>query len=267
MDSKPSSRPVALITGASSGIGAALAKEYASRGHDLVILARRQHRLEEVAAACRSGSCRVEIVVGDAETESERAVETALRVFGRLDVAIANAGGGVARGTAESLEFEDYARQVRIGIYAVVRLYLAAVKPLRENKGRFAITNSIAGYIAPVGIAPYAMIKAATRAFGNSVRNELRGDYPSITLIYPGYVDTEAGRVDRKGNYDPTVVPELPEHLMMKAEVAAKIIADGIEHRKRDLAFPMHAKMIIWIERFFPRFMGWLLSRMREALK
>jgi short-subunit dehydrogenase len=265
MESNTTSRPVALITGASSGIGAALAKEYARRGYDLVILARRAERLEEVARQCRSETCKVEIVVGDAETEAERAVEAALRVFGRLDVAIANAGGGAARGPAESLEMEDYDKQLRLGIYAVVRLFRAAAKPLREREGRFAIINSIAGYIAPPGIANYAMAKAASRAFGNSVRNELRGGYPSITIAYPGYVDTEIWQVDKKGNFDPNLKPELPKNIMMTPEAAAKAIAHGVERRKGDLAFPLHAKMIIGLERYFPRLTAWILSRQPGA--
>src|SRR3989344_6457505 len=138
-------KAVVFITGASAGIGAALARDYAARGADLVLCARREDRLQQIAEECKkiSPSCNVltlRVDVTSAE-DLKLAVETCVRQFGKLDTAIANAGFGVT-GKFEKLNIEDYRRQFETNVFAVLNTAYAVLPELKKVKGRFAVIGS-----------------------------------------------------------------------------------------------------------------------------
>ncbi len=180
---------VFLITGASSGIGAATARAAAAEGFRLVLAARSVDRLEELASDL-GGSERALVVECDV-TEWERQeamVAAALDAFGRIDVAFANAGFGAARGfLAESVE--HWRSMVLTNVYGAALTIRATMPSLKESRGHLLLTGSVAGRRALPG-SLYSATKWAVTAMGESARQELDGTGVRVTLIEPGMVDT-----------------------------------------------------------------------------
>jgi short-subunit dehydrogenase len=260
--------PVVFITGASSGIGEALAFEYAKRGADLVLLARREDRLRAVAARVEALGGRALGVLGDVTRDDDlrAAVEQALARFGRLDIAIANAGFGVA-GRVEQLSVDDYRRQFDTNVLGVIRTVHATLDALKRTRGRLVILGSVAGYVAAPGMSPYAMSKFAVRAFAHSLRDEIRGDGVSVTLVTPGFVDSEIRRVDRRGVYREEAPDPVPAWLRMPTAKAARFIARAIDARRGEVIVTAHGKAMVFLIRHAPRLMQALTRRLTGRVR
>lgn len=242
--------PVVLITGASSGIGEALALEYARRGADLVLLARRAERLGRVAEQVRAYGHNVLTLPCDVTHEDAvgAAVASAEREFGRIDTVIANAGFGVS-GRFEQLSVEDYRRQFETNVFGVIRTARATLGALKQTRGRLAVLGSVAGYIAAPGMSPYAMSKFAVRAFAESVREELRPHGVSLTLISPGFVHSEIRRLDRDGVFSADKPDPVPSWLVVRADVAARQMIRAIERRRPEVVVTGHGKLMVQLAR------------------
>jgi short-subunit dehydrogenase len=247
---------VVLITGASSGIGEALAREYAARGADLVLLGRRIDRLEALKKTLAALGARVLTAGCDVTSNGDLrdCVESALRTFGRLDVVYANAGIGIS-GRFHQLTLDDYRRQFETNVFGVIRTALATVPALKESVGRLALLGSVAGHVAAPGMSPYAMSKFAVRAFANSIREELRPSGVSVTLISPGFVDSEIRRTDRAGVFQPDLPEPVPSWLRMPADKAARQIARAVDRRRDEVVITLHGKLMVFLERHAPRLM------------
>jgi NADP-dependent 3-hydroxy acid dehydrogenase YdfG len=180
---------VFLITGASSGIGAATARQAAEAGFRLVLAARSLDRLTELADSVggRERALVVECDVTEWE-QQEAMVAAALDAFGRIDVAFANAGFGAARGfLAESVE--HWRSMVLTNVYGAALTIRATMPALKESRGHLLLTGSVAGRRALPG-SLYSATKWAVTAMGESARQELDGTGVRVTLIEPGQVDT-----------------------------------------------------------------------------
>jgi NADP-dependent 3-hydroxy acid dehydrogenase YdfG len=184
------SDPVFVITGASSGIGAATARRAAEAGYRLVLAARRVERLEELAAEL-GGDERVLAVRCDVTewADQEAMVRRTLAVFGRLDVAFANAGFGAARGFLESTP-EHWRSMVLTNVYGAALTIRATLPALEESRGHLLITSSVAGRRVVSG-SLYSATKWAVTAMGEAARQQLDGTGVRVTLVEPGMVDTE----------------------------------------------------------------------------
>jgi NADP-dependent 3-hydroxy acid dehydrogenase YdfG len=177
--------PVFLITGASSGIGEATARRAAEAGYRLVLAARSTETLEQLAAEL--GGLAVTCDVTEWE-QQEAMVERALAEYGRIDVAFANAGFGLARGfTGETPE--RWRDMVLTNVYGVALTIRACLDALVETKGHLLLTSSLAGRRAVPG-SLYSATKWAVTAMGEGARLELTGTGVRVTLIEPGMVDT-----------------------------------------------------------------------------
>jgi short-subunit dehydrogenase len=238
---------VVLITGASSGIGAALAREYAARGAKVVLLARRKGRLEKLCAECGPDHLAIECDVRK-DGDLERAAQATLARFGRIDTAIANAGFGVM-GSIDRLTVEDYKNQFETNVYGVIRTIKAVIDPLRKTRGRFAIIGSVNGYVALPGTSAYAMSKFAVRALAESLMGELAHDGVSVTHVAPGFVESEIRVGRRGGRQDP-----VPQVLLLPAHVAARRIADAVQARRPEIVLTRHGKAGVFIQRHAPAF-------------
>ena len=180
---------VFLITGASSGIGAATARQAAEAGFRLVLAARSVDRLTELASSL-GGSERAMVVECDVTEweQQETMVSAALEKFGRIDVAFANAGFGATRGfLAESVE--HWRSMVLTNVYGAALTIRATMPALKESRGHLLLTGSVAGRRALPG-SLYSATKWAVTAMGESARQELEGTGVRVTLIEPGAVDT-----------------------------------------------------------------------------
>ena len=181
--------PVFLITGASSGIGEATARQAAEAGYRLVLAARSEDRLaalaRELGGAERAIAVRCDVTEWD---DQQALVRRALDEYGRLDVAFANAGFGAARGFGAETP-EHWRAMVLTNVYGAALTIRATMKPLEESRGHLLLTGSVAGRRALPG-SLYSCTKWAVTAMGEAARQELGGSGVRVTLIEPGMVDT-----------------------------------------------------------------------------
>ena len=187
--------PVLLITGASSGIGAATARRAAEAGYRLVLAARREDRVralaEELGGSERALGVGCDVAEWD---EVEALVEAGLDAFGRIDAVFANAGSGAKRGFLEE-SVEQWRSMVLTNVFGVAVTIRATLPHLLERgTGHYLITSSVAGRRALPG-SLYSATKWATSAIGEALRQELRQMHENsgirVTLIEPGMTDTE----------------------------------------------------------------------------
>lgn len=181
--------PVFLITGASSGIGAATAREAARAGYRIVLAARSVDRIEELARELggdeRALALRCDVT---AWTDQQVMVDQALGRFGQIDVVFANAGFGAARGFLKESP-EHWRSMVLTNVYGVALTIRASMQAVKESRGHFLLTGSVAGRRALPG-SLYSATKWAVTGMGESLRQELNGTGVRVTLIEPGMVDT-----------------------------------------------------------------------------
>jgi len=253
---------VAFITGASSGIGAALAVEFARRGADVVLAARRADRLEEVAERVRGQGRRALVVSCDVTRDGdlEAAVAQGLAAFGRLDWVVANAGFGVA-GAMHKLQIEDVRRQFETNVFGVLRTFYAAREALLASRGCLAIMGSVSGELAFPKGGPYSMSKFAVRALAQVLWYELGRTGVDVTLIEPGFVESEIRQVDRWGVHDPERPDTMPRWLRARADVAARTMVRAIVRRRRKVVVTGHGKLAVMLERLAPGLVAWLVRR------
>jgi NADP-dependent 3-hydroxy acid dehydrogenase YdfG len=180
---------VFLITGASSGIGEATARRAVEAGYSVVLGARSIDRLEALAQELGGDEKAVALRCDVTEwADQEALVEVALDRFGRLDVALANAGFGAKRGFLEETP-EFWKSMVLTNVYGAALTIRATLPSLKESKGHLLLTGSVAGRRALPG-SLYSATKWAVTAMGEAARLELNGTGVRVTLIEPGSVDT-----------------------------------------------------------------------------
>jgi NADP-dependent 3-hydroxy acid dehydrogenase YdfG len=181
--------PVFLITGASSGIGAATARAAAAAGYRLVLGARSEDKLsalsDELGGADRALAVRTDVTSWE---DNEALVRAATETFGRLDVAFANAGFGAARGWLEETP-EHWREMVLTNVLGAAYTVRAAIPALKEARGHVLLTGSVAGRKAFPG-SLYSSTKWAVTAMGESIRADLNGTGVRTTVIEPGGVET-----------------------------------------------------------------------------
>jgi NAD(P)-dependent dehydrogenase (short-subunit alcohol dehydrogenase family) len=253
---------VIWITGASAGIGRALALEYARSGAMVAVSGRRAERLEEVVEEMEAAGGRGLAVVCDVadEAQVEDAVGRVVAAFGRLDVAVANAGFAVG-GEFERIGAEEWRRQFDVNVVGVAATARHALPHLRRAKGRLVLVGSVAGFVPGPGAAPYSASKAAVRSIGQSLSVELHGSGVSCTTILPGFVESEIGQVDNSGRYRPEWKDRRPHRLMWPAERAARVMVRAIERRKREFVFTGHGRIAALLGRHFPGLVHLAFSR------
>jgi short-subunit dehydrogenase len=252
---------VVLITGASAGLGAALARQFAALGASLVLCARREDRLEALAGELRANGrealvCRCDVTRAE---DLERAVAAAEQRFGRLDVVIANAGFGVV-GRVESLTCADFRRQFETNVFGVLSTVYAALPALRRSQGVLALIGSVAGYVALPRAAPYAMSKFAVRALAESLHGELRAEGVAVTLVSAGFFTSELRQVDNQGRRHERAQDPIPAWLRMPAPAAARRIVAAIARRRREVIVTGHGRLIVLAQRLAPGLVAALAS-------
>lgn len=244
---------VVLITGASAGIGAALARELGKRGSRLALLARRLDRLDALAAELRAAGVKVAVAAADVaqDGELERAVEKTHAELGPIDIAVANAGFSV-NGPLAKLSLDDHRRQLETNLFGVLRTYIATRDDLKAQRGRLAVIGSVSGYVATPGVGAYNISKFAVRAFCDTLRDEVFEDGVSVTHIIPGFIETEIRHLDKNGVYSEQNKDPVPRWLQMSAAQAASEIADAIELRQGERILTRHGQLGVMVGRHVP---------------
>jgi short-subunit dehydrogenase len=217
----------ALITGASSGIGAAIARRLAALGvGHLVLVARRAERLEALAAELAAAhDTSVEVLAADlADPDELGRVETRLGEGGEraIDLLVNNAGLGTS-GPFISLPVDREDHEIQVNVVALVRLSRAALAPMVE-RGRGAVMNlsSMASYQPSPGLATYGATKAFVTMFSEALHEEVRGTGVTVTAVLPGFTRTEFQQVVGDSDFN-----DAPSFVWMTADaVAATAVAD-----------------------------------------
>ncbi|MCX6117053.1 MAG: SDR family NAD(P)-dependent oxidoreductase [Proteobacteria bacterium] len=263
---------IVLITGASSGIGYALAREYIRRGDSVALCARRVERLDELKREFTAGG---RVLSDSAKTQEilpikcdvtsvldlREAVRLTLESFGRIDVVVANAGFGVV-GDVDTLSIEDFQRQMDTNFYGVVRTYQETIESLRQSKGVFCIVGSVNGYVALPSNSPYAVSKYAVRALAQSLYFEAKPYGVGVTHIAPGFVASEIRKVDNLGQFKHNAKDRIPTWLQMSAERAAMQIANAIKRRRFEKILTAHGCLIVCLARFCPGLLRFLILKL-----
>jgi short-subunit dehydrogenase len=220
----PETRRTLVVTGASSGIGRALALEAAAADFDVVMVARRGTRLEEAAKSIRAAGGSSVIVAGDvtAREMPARIVEAALNGFGRIDVVVNNAGAG-AYGTLLEQSDAEMEAQWQLNVAAPLRLARAALEHLAATRGQLVFIGSGVARIPLPRQGPYALTKAAIRAAAIQLRRELRSQGIAVTYVDPGVVATE---------FHSSLGVDRPPGPIAAPERVARSILRGIRRRR-----------------------------------
>lgn len=242
-----------LITGASSGIGSALALAYAAPGAVLALGGRNQSRLNAVATACRERGATVEtglIDVTDGDAMAAWIAEA--DAMARLDLVIANAGvsGGTFSAHGGAASGIDQTRFIfAVNVDGVINTVLPAIQLLRARteprpatgakraiRGQIAIMSSLAGYRGMPGAAAYSASKAAVKVLGEGLRGALWHDGIEVSVICPGFIKTPM-----------TDANPFPMPFIIGPERAAAIIKRGLGKGKARIAFPFPANVLTWL--------------------
>ncbi len=224
-------RPLALVTGASSGIGYELAREFAEHGYDLIIAADKGTELQEAARTLGAlpGSPQVQPVHVDLSTPQgvETLYDTVKRAGRPLDVLAANAGIGIS-GTFVDTDLNTNLKLINLNVTSQVHLIKLAVDEMAaRGAGKILITSSIASLMPGPYYATYAASKAFERSFGHALAYELKDRGVQVTVLMPGPTDTEF--FERAGMQD-TKVAEGPKHDPAEvAKAAYEALARGDE--------------------------------------
>ncbi|BBK37024.1 short-chain dehydrogenase [Allostella sp. ATCC 35155] len=217
-----------LITGASSGIGAALALAYARPGATLALGGRDRERLAAVSAACRQRGATVATALVDV-TDAAATAGWIAEADDRLPLDLVVANAGISAGTGDGGESEAQARRIfAVNLDGVLNTIHPAVARMRpRRRGQIAIMSSLAGFRGFPGAPAYCGSKAAVRVLGEALRGELARDRIGVSVICPGYVESPMTAVNR-----------FPMPLLMPADRAARIIRRGLDRNRARIAFP-----------------------------
>jgi short-subunit dehydrogenase len=240
----------AAITGGSSGIGAATAREFAARGVRVAIAGRNAAALKRVAADTNGI-----VVLGDLREPGcpQRIIDAAVDDLGGLDILVSNAGIGWA-GPFASMSDSDIDALLDVNLRAAAHLARAAIPHLRSGVGRLVFIGSIAGLLGVPGETWYSATKAGLGCLAETLREELRPTGIGVSLVSPGVVDTayfERRKEPYKRRY-PRV---------MSAETAAAAIVNAVEHGRDDVVVPPWLSLPARVKVRFPGLYRLLASR------
>jgi NAD(P)-dependent dehydrogenase (short-subunit alcohol dehydrogenase family) len=251
------------ITGGGSGLGRAMALEFARQGANVVVSGRREDKLAEVVSEVERLGRRGHAAPCDCTEEAQ--VEAASRLvverLGRIDVAVANAGFSVG-GRVETLSADDWRRQLDINVVGAAITARHAIPHLVQTRGRIGLVGSAAGVIYFPGFGAYQASKAAVLALGRTLAMELAPRGVSCTVLQPGFVSTEIAQVDNQGRLDPSRRDPRPASLMWEAEPAARKMVHAIARRRVEYTFTGHGRVGVWLGRHVPWLVQWLGPRL-----
>jgi short-subunit dehydrogenase len=223
---------VAIVTGASSGIGRATALAFARKGCAVVAVARRESLLAEVAQACRAFAPRSEHLAGSLAERAfaEHVVEATVKRHGRLDVLVNNAAIPV-RKVLYRLSVEEVEEALRTNFLSCVWTTWAAIPPmLRQGGGTIVNVSSFASKVVPTHETVYAATKCALNGLSEGLWNDLHGSGIHVTLVHPGPIDTEIwDKGQHRTGYSGRRYP--PEQV-------ADAILDAVEKRRHEVVVP-----------------------------
>jgi len=252
------------ITGASSGIGKALALEFSNQNAKIILSSRKKEDLERVKSACKNPS-NVKIVVLDLEQHNNlrSKVDEALGCFGPIDLLVNN-GGISQRSLVKDTQIEVDKRIMDINYLGTVALSKAILPHFIKNKaGHFVVTTSIVGKIGTPLRSSYAASKHALHGFFDSLRAEHYQDNIAVTLVCPGFVNTNVSKNALTGNGTPQQKMDVATANGMDPRHFARLMAKAIKRKKEEVYIAgAKEKLGIYTKRFYPKLLSAMIRKL-----
>lgn len=247
---------VVIITGASSGIGKALAEHFARQGANLVLGARQYVKLCELTAELEqkyhiravAQQCDVSI-----EADCAQLVQQALMTFSRIDILINNAGISM-RALFKDLDLQVLKNLMDVNFWGMVYTTKYALPEILKSQGSIVAISSIAGFRGLPGRTGYSASKFAMNGFIESLRTELLNENIHIMLACPGFTSSNIRFAALNQSGESFGETSMEEGKMMSAEDVATVICKGILKRKRNLVMTSQGKLAVWMNKLFPAF-------------
>ena len=250
-----------VVTGASSGIGRAAALEFARRGANLVIAARRQELLDKVANECRALGVECKTVVADVTQRAD--CQHLVDVAGNVDVLVNNAGFATFD-TFESAKADDLEAMMQTNYFGAVWCAQAVLpQMLARRSGTIVNVASIAGIMGYARMGGYCATKFAMIGFSETLRDEVLGRGVRVAMVCPGTVETEFSEKAERGK-----MPGASRLILaIKPERVAGAIADAAEDGKYRRILPIGAMAFLRMKELFPRFAHLLMRRVSSVVE
>jgi len=245
---------VCIITGASAGIGRELALLLAEQGAWLVLAARNERRLHATAEACRQLGGKALVVPTDVsrETDCRILIERSVGEYGRLDTLVNNAGISMTARFEEIGELSLMHRITEVNYYGSVYCTHYALPHLLRTGGRIVGISSLTGKTGVPTRSFYAATKHAMAGFFDSLRIELADTGVSVTMIYPGFVESEVRERALGPDGQPRGESHIDESTAMPADECARLIAQAAARRRREVVMTLKGKVGMWVKLIAP---------------
>jgi hypothetical protein len=251
--------PVILITGASAGIGAAVARRFARAGYHTLLAARRFDRLTALAQEIQAQGGRATPIAADLSRldEIQRLVGAALESAGQIDILFNNAGFGRLDWLDAQDPVEDVQGQIQLDLLGLIWLTQAVAPHMIERRsGHIINMASLAGWVAPPTYSVYSAAKFGVRGFTDALRRELGFYGIQVSGIYPGAVDTEfsaRARVRRKTGVT------TPARMRLTADEVADAVLRLAQRPRRAVILPGYMRLVIWLNAIAPALVDWVI--------
>ncbi len=247
---------VVLITGASSGIGEALARKYAQEGAKVVIAARRESLLKKLAKELTTLGAQTHWVVTDVASQSdcERMVTETIDTFGQLDILINNAGISM-RALFEETEPNVLERLMQVNFFGTMYATRYALPHILATKGSVVGVSSIAGFRGLPGRSGYSASKFAMHGFLETIRTEVMDRGVHVLVACPGFTTSNIRNVALTADGSQQGGTPRNEDNMMSSEAVADYIYRAVIRRKRTLVLTTQGKLVVFLNKWLPKFM------------
>jgi short-subunit dehydrogenase len=257
---------VVVITGASKGIGAELARQLAARGARLVLAARGESELEAIAAQCRERGAQVLVVRADVaiERDCQALVSGAALAYGGIDVLVNNAGMTMWARFEDLQDLAVLERIMQVNYMGAVYCTRHALPWLRRSRGVLVGVSSLAGRTGVPTRTGYSAAKHAMAGFFDSLRIELEGSGVAVTMVYPGFVSTGIRENAAGPDGRPILVSPVKEGEVMGVEECARRIVRAIERRSREVVMTARGKLGLWLKLLAPSLVDRIARRAIE---
>jgi short-subunit dehydrogenase len=244
---------VIVITGASSGIGRALASELAKQGAYVVAAARSKDKLKELESGFQNPGGRVMAVVTDVSSEEDckNLIDTTVSKYGKIDILVNNAGVSM-RALFEDLDLNVIRRLMDVNFWGTVYCTKFALPYLLKSKGSLVGVSSVAGYKGLPGRTGYSASKFAMQGFLGVVRTENMKKGLHVLIACPGFTSSNIRNTALAADGSQQGESPRDENKMMSAEDVAHKIAHAIKKRKRNLVLTTEGRLIVFLSKFFP---------------
>lgn len=245
-----------ILTGASDGIGAEIARQLAPEGARLVLAARNEAKLNEVAFRCQKAGADILVVptdVGD-QLQCQRLISQAAERFGGIDLLINNAGMSMHAMFEQITDLSTFERLMRVNFFGAMWCTHAALPALKHSRGLIVGVSSLAGKTGVPGRTTYCASKFAMSGFFEALRIELADSGVGVTMIFPGVVATELRRNGLNGSGQRAGVSGLEESGAMSVQRCAAAAIAGMRARKRDVVMTTQGRLGLRLKAFAPGF-------------